>query len=481
MGVVTRIAPSPTGALHIGLARTALYNWAFARHHGGRFLLRFEDTDQARSTPESEREILEGFAWLGIEFDPIPGFEGVPRQSERLPRYRDAIESLLASGHAYRCTCTPAELEARRESARAAGERPGYDGRCRERGIGPDSKDPFCVRLAIRADGPTRWDDRIAGPSGEDVSQLDDWVLARSDGTPVYHFAVVVDDHDMGVTHVIRGREHLTSTPRQLLLYDAFGWTPPAFAHVPLLVEADGKKLSKRREAVSVQSYRERGFVPEALVNWVARLGWGRGDVEIFGRDELARLFALEDVGTSPSQVHDDKLLWLNQHYLKSLARETLLRYLQPFLEREAGRPVAIDASLVRLVDLLRERSKTLEEMARLARFVLVREIEIDAKAAQKHLGAGSLAPLADLASELRTLASWGDDAIRTAFERAIARHGLELGKLAQHGRVAITGQSFSPGIFETLAVLGRERTLARIDAALARIPSTSSQLPPAR
>jgi glutamyl-tRNA synthetase len=475
MEVVTRIAPSPTGALHIGLARTALYNWAFARHHGGRILLRFEDTDQARSTPESEREILEGFEWLGIDFDPIPGFTGIPRQSERLPRYREALASLLASGHAYRCTCTPAELEAMRTRARAAGDRPGYDGRCRTRRIGADSREPFCVRLAIRADGPTRWTDLIAGPSGEDVSQLDDWVLARSDGTPVYHFAVVVDDRDMGVTHVIRGREHLTSTPRQLLLYDALGWTPPAFAHVPLLVEADGKKLSKRREAVSVQSYRERGFVPEALVNWVARLGWGHGDVEVFGKDELARLFRLEDVGTSPSQVHDDKLLWLNQHYLKSLPREVLLRHLQPFLDREAGRPVAVDASLARLLDLLRERSRTLEEMARLARFVLVPEIEIDAKAARQHLGAAALAPLTDLASELRALRSWDEDALRSAFERAIARHGLELGKLAQPVRVAVTGRSFSPGIFETLAVLGRDRTLSRLDSAIARIKAQAA------
>jgi glutamyl-tRNA synthetase len=475
MSVVTRIAPSPTGALHIGLARTALYNWAFARHHGGRFLLRIEDTDQARSTPESEREILDGFAWLGIDFDPIPGFEGIPRQSERLPRYREALAELLDSGRAYRCTCTPADLEAMRERARAEGRRPGYDGRCRSRRIGADSASPFCIRLAIHPDGPTRWDDLIAGPSGEDISQVDDWVVARSDGTPVYHFAVVVDDHDMAVTHVIRGREHLTSTPRQLLLYDAFEWEPPAFAHVPLLVEADGKKLSKRREAVSVQSYRDRGFLPEALVNWVARLGWGHGDVEIFDLEELVRLFALEGVGKSPSQVHDDKLLWLNQHYLKAIPQERLLAALQPFLDREAGRKVAIDAPLARLVELLRERSKTLEEMARLARFAVVDAIEIDAKAARQHLGAAALAPLADLVAELRALPRWDDDALRGAFERAIARHGVELGKLAQPVRVAVTGQSFSPGIFETLAILGRDRTLSRLDAAIARIRSQAA------
>ncbi len=469
MTLVTRYAPSPTGALHIGGARTALWNWALARASGGSFLLRFEDTDEARSTRESEAVIVEAFAWLCIDFDPVPGFESIPRQSERLPRYRQALAELVASGHAYRCTCTPAEVESMRELARADGRRPGYDGRCRERGVGADCGQPFCIRLAIRRDGPTRWDDLIGGPSGEDISQIDDWVLARSNGTPVYHFAVVLDDHDMGITHVVRGREHMSSTPRQLLLYDAFGWATPAFAHVPLLVEPDGKKLSKRREAVSVQSYRDRGFTPEAVINWIARLGWGHGDLEIFSRDDLARLFTLAGVGTSPSQVHDDKLLWLNQHYLKTLPRETLLRYLQPFLDREAGRKVEVDASLARLFDLLRERSKTLEEMARLARFALVDALEIDAKAARQHLTAATAPLLADLARELAAIEPWTETALRPAFDAVLARHSIELGKLAQPVRVATTGQSFSPGIFETLEVLGKPRTLRRLEAAIER------------
>ncbi len=476
MTLVSRYAPSPTGALHIGGARTALWNWALARASGGRFLLRFEDTDEARSTRESEAAILEAFAWLGIDYDPIPGFEGIPRQSERLPRYREALDELLARGHAYRCTCTPAELEAMREKARAEGRRPGYDGRCRERRLGPDCGLPFCIRLAIRPDGPTRWEDLIAGPSGEDISQVDDWVLARTNGTPVYHFAVVVDDHDMGVTHVVRGREHMSSTPRQLLLYDAFGWPAPAFAHVPLLVEPDGKKLSKRREAVSVQSYRDRGFTPEAVVNWIARLGWGHGDLEIFTRDDLARLFALDGVGKSPSQVHDDKLLWLNQHYLKTLPRETLLRYVQPFLDREAGRAVNIDASVARLLDLLRERSKTLEEMARLARFALCDEVVIDEKARRQHLSAASAPLLVDLARELASVEPWAEDALRPAFESVLARRGVELGKVAQPVRVAVTGQSFSPGIFETLAVLGKPRTLRRLESAVEQIFAAERQ-----
>jgi glutamyl-tRNA synthetase len=468
--IVTRYAPSPTGWTHIGGARTALWNWALARANAGRFLLRFEDTDEARSTPEAEASLLEAFAWLGIDFDPVPGFDGIPRQSERLPRYRAALDDLLAGGHAYRCTCTPAEVEAMRERARAEGRRPGYDGRCRERGLAADCGRPFCIRLATRRDGPTRWDDLIAGPSGEDISQIDDWVLARTNGTPVYHFAVVVDDHDMGITHVVRGREHMSSTPRQLLLYDAFGWQAPAFAHVPLLVEADGKKLSKRREAVSVQSFRERGFVPEAVINWIARLGWGHGDLEIFSRDDLARLFTLDGVGKSPSQVHDDKLLWLNQHYLKTLPRQTLLEYLQPFLDREAGRRVEVDANLARLIDLLRERSKTLDEMARLARFALVDALEIDAKAARQHLTAATAPLLADLAQELTAVEPWTEASLRPAFDGVLARRGVELGKLAQPVRVAVTGQSFSPGIFETLEVLGKPRTLMRLDAALKRI-----------
>jgi glutamyl-tRNA synthetase len=470
MNVVCRYAPSPTGDLHIGGARTALFNWAFARHGAGRFILRFEDTDRERSTRQSEEAVLEALHWLGIDWDAVPGFEGIPRQSERLERYRTAVDELLRNGHAYRCTCSSDRVEAMRETARAQGRKPGYDGTCRDRGIGPDSPEPFCVRLRIAENGATRWEDLIAGPSGEEASQIDDFVIARTDGTPVYHLAVVVDDHDMGVTHVLRGREHMTSTPRQLLLYQGLGYAPPQFAHVPLLVDAGGKKLSKRDAAVSVQSYRDRGFTSEAVLNFIARLGWGHGDLEIFSKDELTRLFSLEGVGHSPSQVHDDKLLWLSQHYIKSLPAGRLEEQLLPFLEREAGRPVEIDAGLARLIDLLRQRSKTLADMAALARFYLVEPIELDPAAARKHLKAAICEPFEDLRRALEEVPEWTEASLHAALEATLAKHALPLGKLAQPVRVAVTGGSVSPGIFETLALLGRERSLKRIDGALERL-----------
>jgi glutamyl-tRNA synthetase len=464
MTIVTRYAPSPTGALHIGGARTALFCWAFARHSGGRFLLRFEDTDRERSTVASEAAVLEALEWLGIDWDPVPGFDGIPRQSERIERYREAIEELLAMGHAYRCVCTPAEVEAMRERARAQGRNPSYDRTCRDRSIGPECGVPHCVRLRIpEAGGLTRWKDLIAGPSGEDVSQLDDFVLARSDGTPVYHLAVVIDDHDMQVTHVIRGREHMTSTPRQLLIYQALGYEPPLFAHVPLLVEPGGKKLSKRVDSVSVQSYRDRGFPPEAVLNYIARLGWGHGDTEIVSLEEFARLFTLDDVSHSPSQVHDDKLLWLSHHYIKTLPAPTLHRHVQRFLDLAAGHPVQIDTGLASLLDLLRERSQTLIEMAEQASCYWAESLEYDAKAAEKFLKPEAAEPLADLRHALAGLDEWDRAHIERAFHCVLEAHALSLGKLAQPVRVAMTGRSASPGIFETLETLGRERVLARL------------------
>ncbi|MFI5316405.1 MAG: glutamate--tRNA ligase [Myxococcota bacterium] len=473
MGVVTRYAPSPTGALHIGGARTALFNWAFARHERGAFLLRIEDTDRERSTLESEKLVLEALEWIGLSWDPVPGTSAIPRQSERSARYREAIGELVARGHAYRCTCSADEVEAMRERAKQRGEKPRYDRTCRDKGIGPDSERPFCIRLRVPDQGGlTRWQDLIAGAAGEDASELDDFVIARSDGSAIYHFAVVVDDHDMGITHVIRGREHMTSTPRQLLIYQGMEWQPPHFAHVPLLVEPGGKKLSKRQDAVSVQSYRDRGFCPEAVLNYIARLGWSHGDLEIFSQDELARLFTLGGVGQSPSQVHDDKLVWLSQHYLKTLPRERLLAHLQRFLDAEARRPVAVDDGLARLVDLLRERSKTLVEMAALARFYFVDELALDAKASAKFLKPEIQPALEELRAALERLERWDRASLESAFGGVIGARGLELGALAQPVRVAITGGTVSPPIFDTLEVLGRTRTLARLAEALRAIPA---------
>ena len=468
---VTRYAPSPSGDLHIGGARTALFNWAFARHEGGSILLRFEDTDRERSDRASEAAVLEALEWLGLDHDPVPGNGDIPRQSERGERYRLAIDALLAGGHAYRCTCTREELEAMRERGGGARRRPGYDRTCRERDIGADCGTPFCVRLAVpESGGLTRWDDLCAGPSGQDAKVLDDFVIARTDGTPIYHLAVVVDDHDMGISHVIRGREHMTSTPRQLLLYQALELAPPRFAHVPLLVNASGKKLSKREAAVSVLSYRERGFCSEAVLNYIARLGWGHGDLEVFGSDELVRHFTLEGVGKSPSQVHEDKLLWLNQQYLRALPTERLIADLVPFVERAAGAPFSPDANFATLVELLRERAKTLPDMAAQARFYWSAELDYDPKAAGKFLVPANREPLAALRAALAEQTGWTLDGLRASFEAVMTRCDVALGKLAQPVRVAITGATASPGIFETLEVLGRERSLARLDAALGRM-----------
>jgi glutamyl-tRNA synthetase len=473
MQVVTRYAPSPTGPLHIGGARTALFSWAFARHHGGRFLLRFEDTDRARSRVEHEQAILAAFEWLGIDSDAVPGPSPIPRQSERMDRYRAAIERLLADGRAYRCVCTPEELEQMRARARSLGGKPGYDGRCRDRKIGPGEEKPFCVRLRVPPEGQTRWNDLIAGPSGEEPSQIDDFVLARSDGTPVYHLAVVIDDHEMGLTHVIRGREHMSSTPRQLLLYEALGLAPPAFAHVPLLVEPGGKKLSKRHASVSVQDYRDRGYLPETVLNFIARLGWGHGDLELVTNKEFIRLFSLEGVGKSPSQVHEDKLIWLSQHYIKACPRDRLIEHAKPFLDRVVGRSVEVDEGLILLLDLLRERSKTLLEMAELARFYLEDRVEFDPKAKRKYLGPGALEPLRELHRALERLDRWDEEGLKPPFEAVLERHGLNLGQLAQPVRVALTGGPVSPGIFETLAVLGRVRSVERIARAIEQIENS--------
>jgi glutamyl-tRNA synthetase len=367
-----------------------------------------------------------------------------------------------------------------RDRALAQGAHPRYDGRCRERALGPDVGVPFCVRLKLASDAHTRWSDLMAGPSGEDASQLDDFVIARSDGTPIYHLAVVVDDHDMGVTHVIRGREHLSSTPRQLPLYQALGWPEPLFGHVPLLTDPSGKKLSKRLASASVETYRVRGFTPEAVLNFIGRLGWGRGDVEIFTRAEFAQLFTLEGVGSSPSQVHEDKLLWLNAHYIKSLPMDALLAHARPFLEATAGRPVVCDAPLGKLLELLRARSRTLLELAERARFQLVDAVELEPHDARKHLSARLEKPLAELHQRLTGLpeSQWQEPSLAPLFTEVAAASGLELGALAQAVRVCLVGSAASPGIYDTLEIVGRSRSLTRLQQGLTYIASAGPDSP---
>jgi glutamyl-tRNA synthetase len=460
----TRFAPSPTGFLHIGNARTALFNWAYARRHGGALVLRIEDTDRERSTREFETALLASLRWLGIDWD-----EGPVRQSDHHPRHSEAIRDLLARGRAYRCICTREELEGRRQATIAEGGKWTYDGRCRDAGHGPER--PHVVRLRMPREGRLEWDDLVFGPSGQDASEIGDVILQRTDGTHVYHLAVVVDDLDQRIDTVIRGADHFLNTCVHLALYEALDAEAPRFGHVPLLVASDGKKLSKRRDAVAVEHFREAGYLPEAVRNWLVRLGWSHGDQEIFSAEEIVALFDLAEVGRSAAQVDEGKLQWLNQHWLKSAPRERLFEAAAPFLAEVAGGPVAPTPELTLLLDLLRERSHTLRELAERARFALVDALAFDEVAARKHLTAAAAAPLASLRERLAEVTDWSEAALEQAFEDVRRTHGeLPLGKLAQPVRVAVTGSAASPPIYETLRVLGRDRTLRRLAEALSRV-----------
>jgi glutamyl-tRNA synthetase len=460
----TRFAPSPTGFLHIGNARTALFNWAYARRHGGTLALRIEDTDRERSTREFETALLGSLRWLGLDWD-----EGPVRQSEHHARHTEVVAQLVERGRAYRCVCTREELEARRQATIAAGGKWTYDGRCRDAGYGPDCG-PHTVRLRMPRAGRIEWDDLVFGPSGQEALEIGDVILQRSDGTHLYHLAVVVDDVDQRIDTVIRGADHFLNTCVHLALYAALELPPPRFGHLPLLTAADGKKLSKRRDAVAVEHFREAGHLPEALRNWLVRLGWSHGDQEIFGAEEIVALFDLSEVGRSPAQVDEDKLLWLNQHWLKTLPRPRLLEAAAPFLAEVAGGPVAVTPELELLVDLLRERSRTLRELAERARFYLVDAVAWDEAAARKHLTKDSAALLSSLRERLAGVSEWTEGALEKEFEAVRAAQGdLPLGKLAQPVRVAVTGSAASPPIFETLRVLGKERTLLRLEGAVAR------------
>ena len=467
----TRFAPSPTGFLHIGGARTALFNWALTRRLGGQFVLRIEDTDHERSTVESERAVLEGLRWLGIDWD-----EGPHRQTERATRHAEVIDSLLESGAAYRCICTRERLEEQRTVELAAGGKGIYDGHCRDLSLGADCG-THTVRLRIDHERSLRWDDLVFGPSGQDASEIGDGIIRRSDGTPLFHLAVVVDDLDMGITHVVRGADHHSNTPFQLALYHALDAAIPIFAHVPLIVAESGRKLSKRKDPVSIQKFKADGYLPEAMINWLARMGWSHGDQEIFSAEEIAKHFDLEHVGRSGAQADLDKLDSLNQHYLKERSAEDLFAVASPFLDAVAGRPVERDENLDKLLDMLRERSNQLVEMAEKARFAIVDEVEIEAGPAKKHLRPVILAPFESLIGALESIDSWTVKALEEAFEETCRSHDdLKLGKLAQPTRVAVTGTGASPGIYETLEVVGRERALARMRIAATLIRKRAAE-----
>ena len=464
----TRFAPSPTGFLHLGSARTALYNWAFARHHGGKFVLRIEDTDRERSTLESEEAVIEGMRWLGLDWD-----EGPFRQSEYADRHREIIELLLERGKAYRCICTREELEARKEATLAAGGKWTYDELCRDKDYGEDCGE-HTVRLRLDPDAQLGWDDLVYGPSGQDPVEIGDKIIRRSDGDPLFHLTVVVDDMDMQISHVIRGADHLPNTPFQIAVYQALGVKPPLFAHVPLIVGKSGKKLSKRRDPVSIEEFRKQGYLPDGLRNWLVRIGWSSGDQELFSRQQIIDLFDLDGVGRASAQADPDKLLWVNQQHIKQEPIDDLVEGVAPRLERLLGHSVERDERLNRAVELSRERGKTLEEVAEVACILLRDEIDLRSEASQKavkkHLKASALPAVESLARRLKALSEgeWNEASLEKAFETVCVENGdMKLGKLAQPVRVAVTGGAVSPGIYETLVAIGRETCLARIDDAL--------------
>ncbi len=461
MTIRTRFAPSPTGYLHIGGARTALFSWLHARRHGGRFVLRIEDTDTVRSTAESVNAILEGMAWLGLDYD-----EGPFSQMDRMARYREVIEQLIDAGHAYRCYCSRERLDALREAQMAAKEKPRYDGHCDRPGAAHPADAPYVVRFRTPKTGTVVVDDMIRGRVVFDNAELDDLIIARSDGTPTYNLCVVVDDHDMGITHVIRGDDHLNNTPRQINILRALGAEPPAYAHVPMILGEDGKRLSKRHGAVSVIQYKDDGYLPEALLNYLVRLGWSHGDQEIFSLDEMIELFDVRDVNNAAAAFDPEKLLWLNQHYIKTLPVEHVARYLADHLGRigiDPSQGPPIDAVVV----ALRERARTLVEMAENSAYFYRDFDDYDETAARKHLRPVSAEPLEAARNALADLEDWTPEALHSTISGVAETLDLKLGKVAQPLRVAISGRAATPGIDVTLHLVGRDATLRRIDRAL--------------
>jgi len=457
--IVTRFPPSPTGYLHIGGARTALYNWLFARHKKGKFVLRIEDTDKERSTDEATRAIVDSLEWLGIDWDEGPYF-----QSRRYPIYQEMVERLLSTGKAYYCHCSPEELDARREAAKALGLKPKYDGKCREKELSPGPN--AVVRLKSPQAGKTVFHDLVKGSISFQNEELDDLVLWRSDGSPTYHLAVVVDDITMGITYVIRGDDHVNNTPRQILIYQALGEPLPHYAHVPMILGPDRTRLSKRHGATSVLAYRDMGYLPHALLNALARVGWSYGDQEKFTVQELIEKFSLENVGKSAGIFNPEKLLDLNAQYIRESDSKDLAEALIPFLERLGFKP--LEKSLVTgAAETLRMRSKTLVEMAESARFYFDEGFHYEEKADMKFLKS-DIAPLVkETRVRLESIDDFTQKSLEGLFLRILDEKKIKLGDIAQPLRVALTGTSVSPGLFEVMEVLGKETVLRRMDKAL--------------
>jgi glutamyl-tRNA synthetase len=455
-----RFAPSPTGYLHIGGARTALFNYLLAKKQGGKFILRIEDTDVARSTQESVDAILDAMKWLGFSCDEGPHF-----QSERFDFYKQKVDQLLQEGKAYRCYCTADELDAKREAAMKEGRKPKYDGTCRNRTDQPEA--PFVIRFKLPENKvETTFVDKIKGTISVRHEELDDLIIARTDGTPTYNLVVVIDDAEMGINLVIRGDDHINNTPRQILLYEALGYPVPEFAHVPMILGADKKRLSKRHGATSVMVYKDMGYLPEALVNYLVRLGWSCGDEEIFSMDDLVEKFSLDNVGKSAGVFNPEKLLWLNSHYIKTGDPARLADLLRPFL-LDKGIALEKGPDLTAVVKSLQERAATLVEMADGAAFYFFDQVTYEDKARAKFLKPEQKSLFETLLAELEKCAEFSEASLEAAFARIMEISELKFGKVAQPLRVALTGGTASPSIYEVLQVLGKESSLKRIRQAL--------------
>ena len=452
-----RFAPSPTGTLHIGGARTALFNFLLARNQKGTFVLRIEDTDVARSTQESVDAILDAMNWLGFSAD-----EGPLYQSERFDLYREKIDQLVSEKKAYRCYCSQDELDRKREQAQSKGLKPKYDGTCRDRSDQPDNA-PFVVRFRSPTEGETSFKDLVKGTITFSNDELDDVIIQRTDGTPTYNFVVVVDDATMNINLVMRGDDHINNTPRQIVMYQALGYPVPKFAHVPMILGEDKARLSKRHGATSVMAYRDMGYLPEAMVNYLVRLGWSHGDDEIFSMDELIEKFSLDNVGRSASIFNPDKLLWLNAHYIKTGDPQKLAELLKDYMDN-AGVDVSDGPNLTAVVKTLQERARTMLEMVDAARFYYTNNVVIDPEAAEKFLTADKKPILAVVINQLQSLDVATEETIGEAFNKVMEETGLKLGKVGPAVRVALTGSTSSPGIFEVIAVMGIDESCRRLN-----------------
>lgn len=460
MTVRTRFAPSPTGVLHLGSVRTALFCWLYARHHDGQFILRIEDTDRERSTKENVDAILDGMAWLGLDAD-----EGPIYQSERFDRYREVIDQWLAEGKAYHCYCSRAELDELRAEQKERGEKTRYDGRCRDRKAPEKGVNPV-VRFKNPLDGEVIVEDQVRGTVVFRNSELDDLIVARSDGAPTYNFTVVIDDHDMQISHVIRGDDHLNNTPRQMNMLEALDAEPPVYAHLPMILGPDGAKLSKRHGAVDIREYRDNGYLPEAMLNYLVRLGWSHGDQEVFKVDEMIRHFDIADVNQSASSFNPEKLRWVSQQHIIEAPVQRLGKDLVPYLVA-AGFDIASGPSPEDVAEGFRERAETLAQMAESARYCYEDFDAVDPKAAKKHLRPVILEPLKAVRERFAGLDEWSIIAVAEAIDDIADEFELNLGKLGQPLRVAVTGGPVSPPIDVTVWLVGRERTLVRLDQAI--------------